>query len=224
MQTLEEFKSSLPTDLTPDQRAEKLEEYALSIQDQYKNLQSKSDKDRNFTEDLLEETKKVGQDPNYVIELYKTKPEMAEMIIKKFWNGITIDDIKAWKGLNMWSQDDLIDKKIKEHEKQKELTQTQEKFVKTINLNDEEKKVFEEQLSKLVWGREITSQELQNLMLAVAFNLGKKITSKENIMLDTVVPVKWGSGGGGDGWYQPKTPGTVDWLKTMWVIKEAPKK
>jgi hypothetical protein len=84
MQTLEEFKSSLPADLTPDQRAEKLEEYALSIEDQYKNLQSKSDKDRNFTEDLLEETKKVGQDPNYVIELYKTKPEMAEMIIKKF--------------------------------------------------------------------------------------------------------------------------------------------
>jgi len=225
MQTLEEFKSSLPADLTPEQRTEKIEDYAKSIEDQYRNLQSKTDKDKSFHEELLEETKKIWENPNYVLELYKSKPEMAEMIVKKFWNGITIEDLKAWKVLNMWSQnEDLFDKRIKEHERKKELTQTQDKFTKNINLSDDERKTFDEQLSKLVWGREITSQELQQLMIAVAFTLGKNISTKEWIMLNQVPPVRWAWWWDSWGTYQPKTSWTQEWLKEHGVLKEAPKK
>lgn len=222
MQTLEDFKSSLPTDLTPEQRVEKIEEFTKTLEDSYKNLQSKADKDQNFIKDVFEESRKVSADSNYILELIEKKPEVAQEIVKNFWSWVTIEDIKSWKVKLWW---DMIDQRIQEHDRKKELERWQTEFEKAVWLNEEELKVFRENLAKLSEGKKITTSEQKQLMVWIAFTMWKQFSTDKNTVIahNNVIPNgKWGWSWWWD--YKPSDPAAVDLLIKAWVVKVAPEK
>ena len=223
MQTLEQFKSSLPEDLTPEQRLEKIEEFAKTQEESYKNLQSKADKDQNFIKDVFEESRKVSADSNYIMELIEKKPEVAQEIVKNFGSWITIEDIKSWKVKLWW---DLIDQRIQEHDRIKELQNGQSQFEKAVWFNEEELKVFRENLAKLSEGKKITTSEQKQLMTGIAFSMGKQFSTDKNQIMANNNIIPDGKWGWGSSWwdYKPHDPSNVDLLVKAWVVKVAPEK
>jgi len=223
MQTLEQFKSSLPEGLTPEERSTKIEEFAESIQNQYVNLQSKADKDMNFTKDVLEESKKVWADSNYILTLIETKPEVAKAIVDTRGTWVSIEDIKSGKVKIGW---DAIDERLMEHDRKKDLEKRQDDFEKSVWFTEEEIKTFRTNLSTLSAGKKLTSQEQKQLMVGIAFEMGKPLYSDKNqvIAQNNMIP-NWGTWS--DKWsseYKPNDPYTTNFLQEMGVLKPTPKK
>ena len=90
MTTFQEFQDGLPTDLNPEQRAAKIEEFAKNRDEEFRTLQSATakgvDQLKAQNEQLLTEAKKVGENEDYILELYEKDPEMANTILKTFGN------------------------------------------------------------------------------------------------------------------------------------------
>lgn len=224
-QTTQEFLDSLDEDLSPEERAEQIQAFAIKQEADFKKQQSDSQKWVNvLAEKILEEAKNIQQDPNYLQELYKKDPKTATARVKKFWGEYTEQDLAEWKPLPPKKDD--FDERMSTYERKKETEKLKTEFIWSMAFSEDEINSFDEKLTGLVGDRQLTKEQLKQAMIWIAFDMGKKFSSsKESVVLEhNAIPSSSPKGAQTSDEYKPNDPATTDLLKSMWVIKEAPKK
>lgn len=236
MQTLDQFLSSLPEDLSPEARAEQITEFAKQQDQRARDQQSANQQGVNKLKEnqkkLLEESKKVAANSDYIFELYETNPEMAEQIVETFGNGITVDDLKNKKKPAGWSSnnnDEDRDTKMARYENKKAVVQAKDQFVKSVWFTDEEAATFENELNEIGWDlSKLTVDSFKKIAMGIAFTMGKNLSSDPDIFKakHNVIPEggkaanKTVSGNE----HKYSDPANIDLLKAAWVYVEPPQK
>ena len=223
-QSTQEFLDGLDPDLSPEEREEELKNFAIKQETDFRKQQSDSAKWVNIlAEKILEEAKNIEKDPNYLQELYKTDPKTAIARVKKNWGDYTEEDLKEWKPLPPKKDD--FDERITAHERKKETEKFKQDFVWSVGFTEEEQKTFNEKLASLIGDRALSKEALKQAMVWVAFDMGKKFfNSKEEVIREhNAMPTGSTSPQKSDD-YKPNDPGALDFLKSQWVISEAPTK
>lgn len=150
---------------------EEVEEMKRKMQsDSEKGVQKllKEKKDiEQFSENLRLATKKVAEDPKYLVELHDSDPKLAKILLDDYNDGQTIEQYMASIGYEPDLTDPkVIEKKIsQEAEKRvidKKVSEEKSKFIEELKMTDSEKEAFEE-----------TFNELRNTKLFNADNIRK---------------------------------------------------
>lgn len=223
-QSTQEFLDSLSPDLNPEERAEELKAFSIKQEEEYKKLQAASQKWVDTLADkILEETKNIDKDPNYLQELYKKDPKTAEAWVKHHGWEYSIEDLKAGKQLP--SKTDDFNQKMTAYEMKKESDKLKNDFISSLGFSETEVTVFTEKLTALTGDRTLWKEELKQAMVGVAFSMGKKLSSnKETIVLEhNAIPTGWSKWWNSDE-YKPNDPNTMSFLESQWVITVKPQK
>lgn len=174
MTTYQEFMDGLSIDLNPEQRAEKLNEFAKTRDEEYRTLQSSTavgvEKLKADQENLLMEAKKVADNPSYLLELNEKDPKKAETILKTFGQpGMTMDQVKAGAKAMPAQQD--VRAQIEAYNKEQEANNYVNTFINSMGFTEEEKKVFEKDLLAIRGERSLSTKELKSIMTGIAFDM-----------------------------------------------------
>lgn len=105
--------------------------------------------EKTTLEKALEEVGKISDDPKRLVVLHETEPELAKMILKKYYNGQTIDQYMDEQGIELDLSDPEIVKKRVTLEAQKiaderVISEKKDEFIEQLKMSDEEKAQFEE--------------------------------------------------------------------------------
>lgn len=100
-------------------------------------------------EKALDEVGKISDDPKRLVVLHETEPELAKMILKKYYHGQTIDQYMDEQGIELDLSDPEIVKKRVSLEAQKiaderVISEKKDEFIEQLKMSDEEKTQFEE--------------------------------------------------------------------------------
>ena len=241
MQKFDEFLASLPEDLKPEERAEKITDFAKKQDERAREQQANNQRWVNDlkkkTDELLSESKKVAGDPDYIFKLHETNPEMAEQIVEKFWNWITVDDLKKGKKPD-WDNKDKkttttldpdFDTKMIAYENKKAVNAAKDSFIKSVWFTEDEVEKFENDLKSLSWDpSKLTLDAFKKIAVGIAFDMGKPLASDPNVFKsrNNIIPDwgRWWSRGkkSDSKEYKYNDSKNLDLMKEMWVIRDKP--
>jgi hypothetical protein len=137
---------------------EEVEEMKRKMQsDSEKGVQKllKEKKDiEQFSENLRLATKKVAEDPKYLIDLHDSDPKLAKILLDDYNDGQTIEQYMDSIGYEPdYNDPKVIEKKIsQEAEKRvvdKKISEEKAKFIDELKMTDSEKEAFEETFEEL---------------------------------------------------------------------------
>lgn len=81
---------------------ETVEEPEMISMEEFKKYRSDSEKgvqkviaEKKMYEKVIDNVAKVSQDPSYLLEVYDEDPKAAQVILDKYYDGISIDDFEA---------------------------------------------------------------------------------------------------------------------------------
>jgi len=121
-----------------------------------KKMQSDSDRgvqkilhDKALSDKALDAVWIINDDPNHLVVLSETDPEVAKIILKKYYNGQTIEQYMEEQGIELDLNNTEIVKKRIALEAQKLaderiISEKKDEFIKELKMTDEEKTLFEE--------------------------------------------------------------------------------
>lgn len=146
--------------------AEEVEAMKAKMQsDSEKGVQKLFDQQR-LLEWVIDGVAKISDDPKYLIVLSQTKPEVAEMILKKYYNGQKLEEYAK----DMWIEIDyndpeIVNKRIaSEAERianEREISKEKESFIKEFEMTDEEKEQFEAAFSERMQLKSFSTKDLR---------------------------------------------------------------
>lgn len=125
-----------------------------------KEMASNSDKGvqkllrkQELMEKALDAVPKISDDPSYLVTLHDTEPDVAETILRKFYNGKTIEKYMEDEGIELDMSDPEIVKKRIESEARKLadkriMTEKSDAFIEELKMTADEKEAFQEALSE----------------------------------------------------------------------------
>lgn len=117
-------------------------------------------------EAVIDGVAKISDDPKHLIILSETKPEVAKMILDKYYNGQKLEEYAK----DMWIEIDLNDPEIvkkriaSEAERiadEREISKEKESFIKEFEMTDEEKEQFEAAFSERMQLKSFSTKDLR---------------------------------------------------------------
>lgn len=117
-------------------------------------------------EAVIDAVAKISDDPKYLIVLSETKPEVAKMILDKYYNGQRLEEYAEDMGIEIDLNDpEIIKKRIaSEAERianQREVSKEKESFIKEFEMTDEEKEQFEAAFSERMQLKSFSTKDLR---------------------------------------------------------------
>lgn len=125
-------------------------------------------KEKKTLEKMFDEIAKVWADNKYLVELYESDSKVAEKILDKYFNGMSIDEYKA----DIWYTQDLQNpeqlKKIAKAEAEKlfirdKIDEWMESFIKELKMEEQEEKDFRKELEDLIERKKLNKEDTKNL-------------------------------------------------------------
>jgi len=137
-----------------------------------KEMQSNSDKgvqkilwEKRAYEQVFDHLSDVSDEPSKLIDLYEDKPEVAQIILNKYYEGKSIEEFKEEIEYEPDYTDPIqiqkqIDKQVESKLKSKLIGDKKEDFIKRLKLEWDEKKEFEKAFEER---KELKSFSIDNL-------------------------------------------------------------
>jgi hypothetical protein len=112
-------------------------------------LHSKIHAEKQTYEGVLEAINKVADDKAYLVECYESNPEVAKIILDKYYGGQDIDEYKTDIGYEIDYNDPKVRQKQIEKEAQKiadkkTIEKSKSDFIAKLKMDSEEQKKFDE--------------------------------------------------------------------------------
>lgn len=138
-----------------------------------KKLQSDTDKgvqklikEKKDAEKLWEAIGKVGQNESYLVEVYENSPEIAKLILDKYYEWKTIDAFKADIGYSIDYNDPATRQKYFEIEARRMaekslINASKSSFIAKLNMSDVEKEAFEEAFSERMQLKSFNTSDIE---------------------------------------------------------------
>lgn len=181
---------------------EEVEEMRKKLQSDSEKWVQKVIKERKLFERAYKELPKISQDDARLVEIYEEDPELAQRILEDHFDGVSIEEYKESIDYKEdYSDPAKMEAKIKrEAEKiarNKEVESEKKAFISKLQMTDEEKEVFESELSDLLTLKKYQTQDITKVMER-AYKLSadeesiKKLKNAE-VIARTQSSTKWGS-------------------------------
>ena len=148
------------------------EEKTTYTADEVKKMQSDSEKwvqkliwQNKIFERVLDEVWKVAENKDHLVDLYDESPEVASIILDKYYDWKSIDDFKSSIGYkedytNPKMLEKLAEKKARALLEADKIAQAKTDFIKKFDITGEELKNFEEAFSERTELRSFRSAEV----------------------------------------------------------------
>ena len=131
--------------------------------------------ERKLHEQVIDSVWKVADDKNELINIYEENPEVAAIILEKYYEWQSIEDFKT----SIDYQEDLTDpkvldrkveKEIKARESKRIISNAKEVFIEKLKMTDDEKSKFEETFNEIKSLKSFKIDNIEN-QLEKAFKL-----------------------------------------------------
>lgn len=195
---LEQWEAETPKTYT----AEEVEAIKKEMQSNSEKWVQKVFSEKRLYETALEESGNVAVNPERLVELSEENPAVAKIILDKFYDGIEIDDYKAQIGYQEDFTDPkkieaMIKKQAQELARQEKLESEKQGFIEKLEMTDEEKTAFEEQLSELMQLKSFKAEDITKVMekayrISVNEDGSQKKLKNAEVIAKSMATAKWG--------------------------------
>lgn len=197
-----------------------------------KKMQSDSEKwvqkvisEKKLYETAFKESKKIVDNPSYLVDLYDDKPEVAQAILDNFYDWQSIDKYK--QSIDYQEDlsdpvkvDKLVDKRVQKLEESRLIEKSKKDFISKLKMTPEETEQFEEAFEER---KQLKSFSIDNLEknLEKAFREISDNPEQIKAMKDQETIAKtiatW-EGKGWDNWGKKQNNDIVDFLISRWIV------
>jgi hypothetical protein len=116
-------------------------------------------------EDVIEAVAKISEDKKSLVTLSQTKPEVAKIILNKYYNGISIEKYAEDMGIEIdYNDPEIVNKRIESEASrianERIISEKKDDFISEFKMTDEEKEQFEQAFNER---KEMKSFDIKDL-------------------------------------------------------------